>query len=262
MKNFISALILLLYFSLPVFGQMILCPPPGLKFNEKYLTEKQLEEFQTPEITMPHFEEFQHGFPQAGISSYYVLKKDFIFYKNKFFQIENDSTGRQWIHLSMDAREYAVSHAHLKNLLKNQNAFKFNEDSNFEFSFNINTSEPNEQLQFFVIYFDKPLKISLFRILYRQGKILADIPEFKDKKVKERNKVFIGLYELGTEAKIKFTTGNGCYSIFYNDKEMFRQELTENFETSAKAYYQVGPYPDDDKKYFCEMFVTDLNTAP
>lgn len=228
---------LLSFYSFPVFCQTILCPPPGLKFNEKYLTEKHLEDFQTPKITMPHIEEFQHIFPQAGIASYYVLKKEFTFYRNKFLQFENDLTGKQWIHLSMDAREYAVSHAHLKNLLRNQNVFKFSEESSFEFNYIINISDPGDQLQFFVIYFDKPLKTSLFRILYRQGKILADIPEFKNKKVKERNKVFLGLYELGTEAKIKFTTGNGRYSIFFNDKEMISQELTEDFETSANAYY-------------------------
>lgn len=260
MKKVLFALLLLL--SSPLFCQTVLCPPPGLKFNGKYLTEKQLEKHQNPEITMPQIEKFQHGFPQAGRVSYYKLKKDNALYKNKFFRFENDSSGRQWIHLSMDAREYAVSHNELKNLLKPLEKFTFKDESFFEFTFNINTSEPENQLQFFCTYFQEPVKQTLFRMLYRNGQILADIPEFKDKKVTDKSKLPLGNYELGTESKIKFQTGNGFYSIFYNDKEIIRNKITKDFETSAKAYYQLGPYPDADKKFFCEMFITDLSTKP
>ncbi len=262
MKKAFSVFILSILFLQPALCQSILLPPPGLKFNGKYLTDRQLKKYQTPEITLSDIEKFQHGFPQAGLVSYYKLKKDNSFYKNKFFQIENDSAGRQWIHLFMDAREYAISHNELKNLLKPLSKHYFNDESFFEFTFIMNTSKPQEQLQFFCMYFEEPVRQTLFRILYRKGQILIDLPEFKNKKVTDKSKFPLGLYELGTEAKIRFQTGKDFYSVFFNEKEVIRQKLTEDFETSAKVYYQLGPYPDADKKFFCEMFITDLNTAP
>ncbi|MBQ0050792.1 MAG: hypothetical protein KBT11_01865 [Treponema sp.] len=260
-KKFLFKIVLLIIFSGVIFSKEKPLPLPGLDFNKRYLTDKELDELENPEITMENYEKFSHVFPQNGATSTYRLGKEYV-YNNKFFQVQNDDTGRQWIHLSMDSKESVTSHSYLKNQLKSNGYFTLGTDAFVSFTFNLYSSAPGEFLQIFWIWMNKPMNRTLYQIFYKDGTLYLMLPRFSKGAFSYRDEVAVGNYKQGTEAKLKFEIKDNLLTVFYNDKKAVTQKITEKFDTFSRGFFQFGLYPGVNTKVYSEMFLTDLATEP
>lgn len=260
-KKFLIKIVLLILFSGYVFSKDKTSLPPGLKFNKKYLSDKQLNKLESTPVTMNNFEKLAHVFPYNGASSTWWLGRRYE-YNNKFFLVETDKTGKQWIHLSMDSKEPVSSHGYLKNYLKLNNYFSFRQELSVNFTFNLYSSSYDSYLQLFSIYMNRPLAQTIFQIYYKNEMLFVQIPVFSKGEYKGRTEIELGNYRQETDAKLKFEIKDKTIYIYFNNELKVSQPITEDYDLVSMGYYSFGLYPGTNLNFFSEMFISDIEITP
>lgn len=243
----------------------------GLKIYHRYLTDSELEKLEVPEISFKHFENFRHQCVIAGKLLEIPLKKDYG-YKSRGMTVENDKSGRQWVHFFIDSAEKYIQ----ENEYKPMNArSKFTLMGRYpvqkcfeEFNFIVDTSD-NKQAKMcignFGLKFPK-FSPSMIDIILDKGKICAkfrDIPEnisldeLSNSNALATESFYLGDYEFGTEEKIRMECTDRKMTVTYrgNSKSYTYSELIPE---NILGYFNAGitPYNKDD--VFVEMLVSDL----
>lgn len=243
----------------------------GLKIYHRYLTDSELEGMKVPEITFKHFENFRHQCVIAGKLLEIPLKKDYG-YKSRGMTVENDKSGRQWVHFFIDSAEKYIQ----ENEYKPMNArSKFTLMGRYpvkkcfeEFSFILDASD-REQAKFGFANFGLKLpgaSISMIDLFFDKGKLYAKFRDMSEnislEKLTNSNAVstenfYLGDYAFGTEEKIRMECTDRKMTVTYrgNSKSYTYSELIPE---NILGFFNAGitPYNKDD--VFVEMLVSDL----
>ena len=231
----------------------------NLYFNGRYLTDKELSKLPEVKINFNNYDSLSHVFPQDGLESVYRLSH-YYNYNSKFFRMEVDSSGKQWIHLSMDAKEYAQGHKHLKNYLRTQKFLSIENPFSYNFSFCFFTDKTNESVQIFHVFVYAPIKKSVFQIVCKNGLVTVKFPVELNEKSFDSEAIVLGAYSLGDVGKISVQSDGKTVLIYYNEKLVFDKDiLPEITKNNAPFYIANGLYPAEGSQGFSEIFLSDID---
>ncbi|MCR4821319.1 MAG: hypothetical protein K5873_00410 [Treponema sp.] len=230
----------------------------ALPFDRHYLSDKKLDSLPLPEIILKQYDSLYHVFPQNQIESSYKLSH-FYRYNSKFFRVQNDDSGRQWIHLSYDSNEKVIKSNYSKNYVRSQKISSIGSPFSYSFTFRLSSNSEKDGIQIFHIYAFTPINSSLCQLYYKNEILYFSIPYGRESGQILREEYPIGHYAFGEEAKFTIKCDGKNLSIFYNDKEMFNRPFSSSLaNTKAPFFLASGLYPHKSARCFCEIFMTDI----
>lgn len=128
------------FFSCASFAQ-----PAGLSFYERYLTDDELDSKERVEVTIPDFKNWQHEYLTASGRGKFYLNPVYDYVRPEFV-VEEDDTGKQWIHLSVEAIPVraASNSKFTKTKLWSMQKYPFSEKKRISFSVNLSISHSSD----------------------------------------------------------------------------------------------------------------------
>lgn len=244
----------------------------GLKIYHRYLTDSELEGMKVPEISFKHFEDFRHQCVIDGNLLEIPLRADYE-YKSRGMIVENDRSGRQWVHFFIDSKEKYIPKDVYKAMVA-RSKFTPREKTAIrgkcfeEFNFIVDSSD-NQNLRIgianFGLRFPK-MSVPMIDVYLEKGGIYVkfrdvaeNVPldELTSSNAFQTEKLFLGDYDFGSEKKLRLECYNRKMTVTYGENSK-SYVYSEKVPEDILGYFNAGITPNNKEPIFVEMLVSDL----